>query len=131
MSAHEITDPDEMPADPWAEDPAEGERLRREVEIEADPEDVWAALATEEGREDWLEPDPEREILVERADEPSRLVWWWWRGDEPATRVEVVVVAAPAGSRVVVTESVPSMPTALAATFPLPALLARFTQVSV
>src|SRR3954447_4515319 len=131
MSARDITDPDEMPADPWAEDPAEGERLRREVEIEADPEDVWAALATEEGREDWLEPDPEREILVERAAEPSRLVWWWWRGDEPATRVEVVVVAAPAGSRVVVTESMPALPTALAATFPLAMLLARFTPVAV
>jgi uncharacterized protein YndB with AHSA1/START domain len=130
MSAHEITDPDELPPDPWAED-AEGERLQREVEIAADPEDVWAALATEEGREDWLEPDPEREILVERADEPSRLVWWWWRGDEPATRVEVVVVAAPAGSRVVVTESMPALPTALAATFPLAMLLARFTPVAV
>ena len=131
MSARDITDPQDLPPNPWAEEPAEGERLRREVEIEAEPEDVWAALATEEGREDWLEPDPEREILVERADEPSRLVWWWWRGDEPATRVEVVIVAAPAGARVVVTESVPSMPTALAATFPLPRLVAHLSLVAV
>src|SRR3954471_5435596 len=109
MPADEIIDADETPPDPWAED-AEGERLRREVEIEAEPEDVWAALATEAGREDWLEPAPEREILVERADEPSRLVWWWWRGDEPATRVEVLVVAAPAGSRIVVIESRPAFP---------------------
>jgi uncharacterized protein YndB with AHSA1/START domain len=87
--------------------------VRREVEIEATPEEVWESLATEEGREHWLEHDPEREIHVELADEPSRLVWWWWRGDEPATRVELLVVAAPAGARVVVVESQPSFPLAM------------------
>jgi len=91
---------------------------RREIEIEASPEEVWEALATEEGREAWLD-EPDREILVETADEPHRLVWWWWTEDAPATRVEVLVVAAPAGARVVVVESEPS--------FPLPALAARFT----
>ena len=93
--------------------------VRREVEIEATPEEVWEALATEEGRERWLD-DPEREIHVEVADEPSRLVWWWWHGDEPATRVEFLVVAAPAGTRVVVTETIPSFPlTALASSLAL------------
>jgi uncharacterized protein YndB with AHSA1/START domain len=92
---------------------------RREIEIEATPEEVWDALATEEGREAWLEDAPEREILVETAEEPHRLVWWWWTEDAPATRVEVLVVAAPAGARVVVVES--SEPS-----FPLPALAARF-----
>jgi uncharacterized protein YndB with AHSA1/START domain len=91
---------------------------RREIEIEATPEEVWEALATDEGREAWLEDTPQREILVETADEPHRLVWWWWTEDEPATRVELVVVAAPAGARVVVVESEPS--------FPLSALAARF-----
>ncbi len=92
--------------------------VRREIEIEATPEEVWEALATEEGRDEWLEPDPEREVHVEVVDEPSRLVWWWWRGEEPATRVEVLVVAAPAGSRVVVVESRPAFPlVALAASF--------------
>jgi len=86
--------------------------VRREIEIEATPEDVWEALATEQGRERWLEEDAEREIHVEVEDEPSRLVWWWWRGDEPATRVELLVVAAPVGARVVVTESVPRFPLA-------------------
>jgi uncharacterized protein YndB with AHSA1/START domain len=92
--------------------------VRREIEIEATPEEVWEALATAEGRERWLQEDAEREIHVELSDEPSRLVWWWWRGDEPATRVELLVVAAPAGARVVVTESAPS--------FPLAALRASF-----
>jgi uncharacterized protein YndB with AHSA1/START domain len=94
--------------------------VKREVDIEATPEEVWEALATEEGRDRWLEDDPEREIHVEVADEPSRLVWWWWRGEEPATRVELLVVAAPAGARVIVVESQPAFPlVALAASFSL------------
>jgi len=92
---------------------------RREIEIEATPEEVWEALATEERREEWLDEAPEREILVETAEEPHRLVWWWWTEDAPATRVEVLVVAAPAGTRVVVIESEPS--------FPLATLAAHFT----
>ena len=97
--------------------------VRREVDIEATPEEVWDALATEEGRDTWLEPDPQREVHVEVVDEPSRLVWWWWRGDEPATRVEVLVVAAPAGARVIVTETEPA--------FPLVALAMAFAPVMV
>ncbi len=96
--------------------------VRREIDIEATPEEVWEALATEEGRDAWLEPDPEREVHVEVVDEPSRLVWWWWQGDEPATRVEVLVVAAPAGSRVIVVESQPA--------FPLVALAAGLSAVA-
>lgn len=94
--------------------------VRREVEIEALPEEVWESLATEEGRERWLEEDPEREIRVEVESEPTRLVWWWWSGDEPATRVEFLVVAAPTGTRVVVTETAPTFPLAMfAASFAL------------
>lgn len=96
--------------------------VRREVEIEATPEEVWEALATEEGRERWLD-EPDRQVHVEVVDAPSRLVWWWWEGDEPPTRVELLVVAAPAGARVLVVESVPS--------FPLAALAASFAAVAV
>jgi uncharacterized protein YndB with AHSA1/START domain len=92
-------------------------QTRREIEIEATPEEVWEALADERERERWLD-EPEREIHVEAADPPHRLVWWWWTEDEAATRVELLVVAAPVGARVVVVESEPS--------FPLPALAARF-----
>src|SRR6185312_9937408 len=60
-----------------------GMQTRREIEIEASPEEVWEALATEEGREAWLEDEPAREILVETAEEPHRLVWWWWTEDAP------------------------------------------------
>ncbi len=86
--------------------------VRREVEIEASPDEVWESLTTEEGRERWLEEDPAREILVEIEDQPQRLVWWWWSGDEPARRVEFLVVPAEVGTRVVVTETEPAFPLA-------------------
>jgi uncharacterized protein YndB with AHSA1/START domain len=96
-------------AEPFTE---ECEEVRREVEIEASPEEVWEALATEEGRDRWLESDPDREIHVEVADEPDRMVWWWWHEDEAPRRVELLVVAVPAGSRVIVVESAPQFPLA-------------------
>jgi uncharacterized protein YndB with AHSA1/START domain len=93
--------------------------VRREVDIEASPEEVWEALVTEEGRERWL-AEPERDVHIEVLDAPHRLVWWWAGEDEPATRVEFLVVAAPSGTRVVVTESEPAFPLAtLAASFAL------------
>jgi uncharacterized protein YndB with AHSA1/START domain len=94
---------------------------RREIEVEATPEEVWEALTTEDGRDRRLEDDPGREIHVEVADEPSRLVWWWWRGDEPATRVEFLVVGAPGGTRVLVIETVPTFPLAMLASAFAPA----------
>jgi uncharacterized protein YndB with AHSA1/START domain len=91
--------------------------VRREIDVDATPEEVWEALATAEGRERWLE-ESERQIHVEVLDAPHRLVWWWAGAEDPATRVEFLIVAAPAGTRVVVTESVPSFPIAmLAASF--------------
>src|SRR5882757_8939587 len=93
--------------------------VRREVDIEASPEEVWEALVTEQGRERWL-GEPDRDVHIEVLDAPHRLVWWWAGEDEPATRVEFLVVAAPAGTRVVVTESEPAFPLAmLAASFAL------------
>jgi uncharacterized protein YndB with AHSA1/START domain len=89
--------------------------VTREVHIEASPEEVWEAIATEEGRERWLQ-EPGREIRVEVVEEPTRLVWWWQGEDEPATRVEFLVVAAPNGTRVVVTESEPAFPIVMLAT---------------
>jgi uncharacterized protein YndB with AHSA1/START domain len=95
--------------------------VRREIEVEATPEEVFEALATEEGRERWLS-EPEREIHVEVLDAPHRVVWWWSGAEEPATRVEFVVVASgpELPTRVIVTESVPRFPlAALAASFQL------------
>jgi uncharacterized protein YndB with AHSA1/START domain len=93
--------------------------VSREIDVDAQPEEVWEVLATEEGRERWLD-EPGRDIHVEALDFPHRLVWWWAGPEEPATRVEFLLVAAPAGTRVIVTESAPSFPLAmLAASFAL------------
>ncbi len=96
--------------------------VRREIDVEASSEEVWEALATEQGRERWL-AEPEREIHVEVLEAPHRLVWWWAGADESTTRVEFLVVAGTEPhqpTRVVVTESVPSFPLAmLAASFAL------------
>ena len=93
--------------------------VTREVEVQASPEEVWEALATEEGRERWLD-EPERQIHVEALEPPSRLAWWWGSDSEPFTRVDFRIVAVPAGTRIVVTESAPAFPLAtLAASFSL------------
>jgi uncharacterized protein YndB with AHSA1/START domain len=92
--------------------------VRREIDIEATPEEVWDALATEEGRERWLDGD-ERAVLVEVVEEPRRLVWWW-AGDDAWSRVEITLVPAVAATRVVVVESAPAFPLTT-----LAALLAR------
>src|SRR3954447_15688578 len=105
--------------------------VKREIEIEASPEDVWEAvtdparwLGEEVDAPDGMEPGAEivvrdahghRHGRVESADPPGRLVWWWWREDEPATRVEILVVAAPASTRVVVVETLPAGVPVLAA----------------
>jgi uncharacterized protein YndB with AHSA1/START domain len=92
-----------------------------EIEVQAAPEDVWEALIDEERRADWLGEEG-RQIDIEEVQAPNRLVWWWGGEDENSyTRVEVSIVAVPAGSRVSVSESVPR--------FPLPALAASFAQV--
>jgi uncharacterized protein YndB with AHSA1/START domain len=90
------------------------ETVRRQIDVEADPADVWEAIATEEGRSEWLEADPDRELLVEIEEAPERIVWWWWHADRAAAprRVELRVVAIPAGARVIVTESLPELPLA-------------------
>jgi uncharacterized protein YndB with AHSA1/START domain len=95
------------------------ERVRREVDVEASPEEVFEALITEEGRDRWLD-EPDREIHIESVEAPHRLVWWWAGDEEPATRVEFRILALPRGTRIVVTESAPSLPLAsLAASFAL------------
>jgi len=94
--------------------------VRREVDVEASPEEVWEALVSDEGRERWLD-EPDREISFEVLDAPNHLVWRWAQEDEPETLVEFQIVATPSGARVVVTESIPS--------FPLTMLAASFTRV--
>jgi uncharacterized protein YndB with AHSA1/START domain len=86
--------------------------VRREIDVQASPEEVWEALVTEEGRERWL-GEPEREVHIELQDAPRRLVWWWAGAEQPATRVEFLLVAGielDEPTRVIVIESQPSLP---------------------
>ncbi len=86
---------------------APSREVTREITIDAPVEDVWEAVSTDEGRERWLEQDPERELVVEESVAPEHISWWWWREDEPARRVDVDIAAVPAGTRVTVTETEP------------------------
>jgi uncharacterized protein YndB with AHSA1/START domain len=105
-----------LPADVPAQ---ERDEVRREIDVEASPEEVWERIATEEGREAWLDEDPAREMHVEVADEPHRLVWWWWRDEEPPRRVELRVLRASAGARVIVVETAPGRHAGAMPEFPL------------
>jgi uncharacterized protein YndB with AHSA1/START domain len=108
----------------WLSSDNSNQSVVKDIEIDATPEEVWDALVDADTRDEWLE-EPDREIHVETADAPRRLVWWWWEGDEAATRVEFVVVAAPAGTRVTVIESAFSP-----VRIPLAKLAAFFTLVA-
>ena len=88
------------------------EHSNQTVVIDAPPEDVWEAIATEEGRTAWL--GDERDVHVTEADAPRRLVWWWL-DDDGVSRVQVELTPAVSGTRVTVTESAPTP-------FPLTAL---------
>ena len=104
-----------------SETPQAAPSVRRHIEVEATPEEVWESLIDEDARDEWL-GEPDREILVETADEPRRLVWWWWEGSEAGTRVEVLLVPAVSKTRVVVIES--------SLVVPLAMLSARFAMVA-
>jgi uncharacterized protein YndB with AHSA1/START domain len=90
---------------------ADGETpaVEREITLAATPEEVWTAIASEEGRARWLVGEDDR-VKVEVAEEPWRVVWWWSVDEGLPTRVELVVRAVPGGSRVRVIETAPSFP---------------------
>ena len=100
--------------------------VRREVELDAAPTDVWNALTRPELLEQWFEAEVEldprpggtgrfigadgedRVARVDDVDEGRRLAFTWWPddgGDELASKVEFVLTPTPGGTRLVVTES--------------------------
>ena len=100
--------------------------ITRAVELEAPVDDVWEAVTTPALLSGWLEgavdldvrPGGEGTIVepdgaVRRAHveevEPARrlaLQWWPEDGSSPASRVELDLEATPAGTRILVTETV-------------------------
>jgi uncharacterized protein YndB with AHSA1/START domain len=111
-------------------------RVERETLLPADPGEVWEALTDPDRLAEWLAPEvdlepyeggeiavrdgeDERTGTVETVIERERLTFTWARpGDEPS-RVEWIVEAIPAGTRLVVVET--AGPRALAAAGPLAA----------
>ena len=101
--------------------------VRREIELQADPEDVWEALTSESQLEEWfandveLDPTPggrgvfrwdngeTREAVVESVEEGSRIVL---RFDDDGV-VDLQVLPAEGGTLVRVREEAPSWSTAL------------------
>ena len=98
--------------------------VSRVIEIEAEPEEIWEALVSDEDRRaGWLGRSPSARS-ADRGGTGARTprLALGRDGEQPPTRVEIRSSRLPGGSRVVVTESVPS--------FPLPALAARFAAVA-
>jgi uncharacterized protein YndB with AHSA1/START domain len=99
--------------------------VEREVLLDAPPEDVWEALTDPERLEEWFANDVDFDVdrggvfrwddgdvryaVVEDADPERRLAIRWWDpsgGEE--SEVVFTLVAVPAGTRLVVTETASS-----------------------
>jgi uncharacterized protein YndB with AHSA1/START domain len=80
--------------------------VARDIVLPVDPDTAWEALTDDDLRREWLGEAAERETVVEESEPGERLVFWWWEGEEPGSRVEVVLTPVVGGTRVSVTESV-------------------------
>ena len=78
--------------------------VARDITLPVDPDEAWEALTDPELLEQWF-GDGQREAVVEEAEPGERLVFWWWEEGEPGSRVELRLVAVPAGTRVSVREA--------------------------
>ncbi len=99
--------------------------VTRSVELDAAPAEVWDALTEAALLSEWLaeevelEPAPGGEIVcryadgeerrgeVELAEEAERLAWTWHRAGGAPSRVELVLDAVAAGTRLTVIETAP------------------------
>jgi uncharacterized protein YndB with AHSA1/START domain len=85
--------------------------VARDITIDGDPDEVWEALTDPELLAEWLGEDGR--AIVEEAEPAERLVLWLYEDGDPGSRVELRLVAVPAGTRVTVTDA-PVGPLALA-----------------
>jgi uncharacterized protein YndB with AHSA1/START domain len=85
--------------------------VTRTVQLDAETDDVWQAIADPEQRARWLDDDDAaaRTVRLDSVEDGRRLVWTWWRpdGDEPdASTVEIAISPrVGGGTQVVVTET--------------------------
>jgi len=96
--------------------------IEREIVLEAEPEEVWEALTNPERLGEWFANDVEfdlerggtfrwddgevRYAVVEDVDAERRLaIRWWDPANTDASEVTFTLVAVPAGTRLIVTET--------------------------
>jgi uncharacterized protein YndB with AHSA1/START domain len=96
--------------------------VEREIVLDAPPDEVWEALTDPEQLEEWFANDVEfdlerggvfrwddgevRRAVVEEVDAQRRLAIRWWDPDgAEENEVTFTLVAIPAGTRLVVTET--------------------------
>jgi uncharacterized protein YndB with AHSA1/START domain len=77
--------------------------VARDITIPGEPDEVWEALTDPELLAEWF--GDEAHAVVEESEWAERLVLWMWDDEEPGSRVELQLVAVPAGTRVTVTEA--------------------------
>ena len=87
--------------------------MTRSVDLDADADDVWQAVADPDERALWLDdPDAgDRRVRLDEAAPGERLVWTWWRPGDEGDASTVTVELAPVlggGTRVIVTETSPA-----------------------
>src|ERR1700742_502493 len=106
-------------------EPADAEQVRRSVELDAAPAEVWDALTEDALLGEWLadevelEAEPggaivcryadgeERRGEVELVEEAERLAWSWRREGGAPSRVELVLDAVADRTRLTVIETAP------------------------
>jgi uncharacterized protein YndB with AHSA1/START domain len=104
-------------------EPADAEQVRRSVELDAAPAEVWDALTEEALLGEWLadevelEAEPGGEIVcryadgeerrgeVELVEEAERLAWKWRREGGAPSRVELVLDAVADRTRLTIIET--------------------------
>jgi uncharacterized protein YndB with AHSA1/START domain len=97
--------------------------VRRSIDLDAPPEDVWKAISEESTLRDWLAPEveidlreggelscryedgEERRGTVELVEEAERLAFRWQRDGAGPSRVELTVDAVANGTRLTVVET--------------------------
>ena len=101
---------------------ASGLEVRRETTVEESPVEVWEALTDPDRLSEWLAEDAELDLVeggelrltfedgeragrVESVEEERRLAFTWERPGYGESRVEFMVEAVSAGTRVIVVEA--------------------------
>lgn len=113
------------------------ERVEREIELTASPDEVWRQVADADALGDWLEADVDLEVrpggagsftfadgevrraMVREVDEGARLAFTWWPLTGPqvgqATTVVITIEPRDHGSRLRLVETMSARLRALAA----------------